>query len=121
MLTLNKANEFGAQWVDAWNSHNLDEIMAHYSADIIFSPPFVRKIEADESGTLRGREALRTYFSNALRKFPELSFRLRSVLVGIETVTLLYDSVNDLLAAETMILDDQAKITRVWAQYDNVE
>jgi hypothetical protein len=50
-----------------------------------------------------------------------LRFHLRAVLVGVDTVTILYDSVNGLLAAETMALDEAGQITRVWAQYDKLE
>jgi hypothetical protein len=30
MLTEKQAREFASHWIDGWNSHNLDAIMAHY-------------------------------------------------------------------------------------------
>jgi hypothetical protein len=70
---------------------------------------------------VRGKAALLEYFSQALARFPSLHFQLRAVLVGIDTVTILYESVNGLLAAETAVLDDSRLITRVWAQYDRFD
>ena len=121
MLATEQANEFARQWITDWNAHDLDRIITHYSDDIVFSSPFVKRIGTSSSGSLCGRAALLEYFSAALAKFPALSFQLRAVLIGIDTVTILYDSVNRLLAAETMELNDMGQITRVWAQYDRFE
>ena len=121
MLATERANEFARQWIAAWNAHNLDLIITHYSDDVVFSSPFVTRLGAGASGSLHGRAALLEYFGAALDKFPALNFRLRAVLIGIDTVTILYDSVNGLLAAETMALSDTGRITRVWAQYDRFE
>lgn len=108
-------------WIRAWNAHNADLIISHYSNDVVFSSPFVTRIGADASGSIRGSSALLEYFRAALAKFQALSFQLRSVFIGIDTITIVYDSVNGLLAAETMALGDTGKITRVWAQYDRFE
>jgi hypothetical protein len=121
MLAIEDANEFAGQWIAGWNAHDLDLIIRHYSDDVIFSSPFVEKIGAGAPGTVHGRAALLKYFRAALDKFPSLSFQLRAVLIGIDTVTILYDSVNGLVAAETMALNDAGQITRVWAQYDRFE
>jgi hypothetical protein len=121
MLTIERAHEFARQWILSWNLHDLDSIVGHYSDEIVFSSPFVERLGAGVSGSLHGRAALSKYFAAALAKFPDLRFHLRAVLVGVDSVTILYDSVNGLLAAETMALDEHGRITRVWAQYDKLE
>jgi len=60
------------------------------------------------------------YFKAALAKYPTLTFRLHAVLCGINSVTLLYESVSGLLAAETMILNQRHQVSCVLAQYDKV-
>src|SRR6478752_2845978 len=114
MLTAAEADEFARRWIEAWNDHDLDRIVAHYTDDVVFSSPFVQKIGASPSGTLRGRDALLAYFKTALDKYPALTFRLRSVFRGIDSVTLLYESVNGWLAAETMMLNGQNQVRRVF-------
>ena len=52
--TLTKATEFAASWVEAWNSHDLDRIAAHYSQDVVFSSPLVRTTGGGTSNSIRG-------------------------------------------------------------------
>jgi len=119
MLTEAEARAFASDWIEAWNTHDLTRILSHYSSDIVFSSAFIAVLGADSSGSVCGREALRAYFMTALSKFPALEFRLRGVFRGVETLTLLYDSVHGRLAAETMVLDSAGQVTRCWAQYDD--
>jgi SnoaL-like domain len=118
MLTAEKASQFAEEWIEAWNSHDLNRILAHYSDDIVFSSPFVGSVGGVATGALSGREALGIYFRAALSKFPTLRFELRTVFHGTDVLTIVYKSVNDLLAAETRVLSDDFQIKRVWAQYD---
>ena len=118
MLTAEIVKQFAQEWIQAWNSHDLDLIVEHYSAEIVFSSPFVASIGTNSAGCVTGREALRAYFKAALDRFPDLQFKLRGVFRGNDALTIVYDSVNSLVAAETMILDDTRQAIRVWAQYD---
>jgi hypothetical protein len=118
MLTAAEGYELAQEWIEAWNDHDLDRIIAHYASDVVFSSPFVQTITASASGALSGRAALRKYFQTALDKYPTLTFRLLDVFRGIDSVTLLYESVNGLLAAETMMLNERNQVSRVLAQYD---
>ena len=118
MLTTGKASQFANEWIEAWNNHALERIVAHYSDDIIFSSPFVASVGGVATCTLRGCEELRVYFKAALTKFPSLHFELRTVFYGTDAMTITYKSVNGLLAAETMVLSDEFLVKRVWAQYD---
>jgi len=118
MLTAGEAHELAHRWIEAWNDHDLERILAHYADDVVFSSPFIQKIGTSPSGTVSGRDALLAYFKAALAKYPMLTFRLHAVFRGIDSVTLLYESVNGLLAAETMILNPRHQVSRVLAQYD---
>ena len=57
MLATERANEFARQWIAAWNAHNLDLVITHYSDDVVFSSPFVARIGAGASGSVHGRAA----------------------------------------------------------------
>jgi ketosteroid isomerase-like protein len=82
MLTKNDANEFADHWVKAWNSHYLDEIMRHYSTDIVLVSRVAAKILNDPSGVVKGKEALRAYFNRGLEMYPNLKFELVEVMWG---------------------------------------
>lgn len=110
--------EFAREWIDAWNSHDIERILAHYDADIVLSSPVaLQRFGGD--GTLRGKSTLRDYFSRGLQAFPDLRFELIEVLWGTETVVVLYrNNHRGTKTAEVMLLNAAGKISRVWANYD---
>jgi len=117
MLTQPQADKLADAWLQAWNSRDLARIMEHYADAIEFRSPFIVKLMDIADGSLHGKPALAAYFAQGLAKFPELHFTLLQVLPGVGSVTLLYRSVNDLLAAEVMEIDAAGKICRVMAHY----
>ncbi len=117
MLDAEAAARFPDEWYAAWNAHDLDEILSHYDDDIVFVSPFVVALNDDPTGTLHGKDALRAYFSRALERFPDLRFQPIATLVGVDSVTLHYVSVQDRLAAEVMTLGPGHKVVSVLAHY----
>jgi ketosteroid isomerase-like protein len=61
MLTKEQVYELVEHWVQAWNSHDLDEIMSHYAEDVVLVSPVVAKILNYPLETVKGKEALRDY------------------------------------------------------------
>ncbi|KAA2244481.1 nuclear transport factor 2 family protein [Chitinophaga agrisoli] len=110
-------NNFAQEWVNAWNNHDLEAIMAHYAEDVIFYSPFIQKLNNDPSGRIQGKEALKAYFTRGLQAFPDLHFELHQVLEGVQSVVLYYTSVNNRLSAEMMVLNEQEKVVEVRAHY----
>lgn len=117
MIDQDKANTIAQRWVAGWNDHNIDDIISHYRDDVVFTSPFVVKLLGDKSGTIHGKDALKSYFLKGLEAYPDLRFELLNVLVGVESFTLYYRSVNDMLAAEVMKLDSDNKIENVVVHY----
>lgn len=117
LLTQGEADRFARQWLESWNSHDLERIMEHYNEQIEFVSPFVVKLLGDPTGTVRGKAALRAYFSKGLAKYPDLTFHLHKVFHGVRSIAVYYESVKDLMAVETMEIDDQGLIAHVLAHY----
>lgn len=117
MISQERAQQIAKEWIDAWNSHDLEAILAHYSEGVEFISPFVASLLGEPGGKLRGKDALRGYFAGALVRFPELRFRLHQVFTGMKSITLYYQSVKGLLAAEVMEFDAEGRIARVLAHY----
>ena len=116
-MTKDHLIHFAADWINAWNAHDLDWILSHYADEIEFTSPFVVKLLGISSGTITGKEQLRDYFSKGLSAYPELHFVLLNVFTGAQSVVLDYRSVKNLRASETMLFDDREKIVRVIAHY----
>ncbi|MBJ6110326.1 nuclear transport factor 2 family protein [Hymenobacter sp. BT523] len=112
-----QATAFAHDWVDSWNAHDLDRIMAHYADELDFRSPLIQQLGADASGTLHTKAALRAYFATGLARYPDLRFDLQQVLPGVQSVVLCYRSINDWPAAEYMELNAQGRVQRVRAHY----
>jgi hypothetical protein len=107
MLTEAEARRFNASWYAAWNRHDLDGIMGHYSDGIEHSSPFIARYNDDaECKPLKGKEAVRDYFGRALQRNPTLHFDPMHVAVGVETVALVYRRMTGEVAVETFRLRD---------------
>ncbi len=117
MISQEQAAAFGREWIDAWNRHDLDAILAHYDDSIVFRSPFVAKLAGEPSGALRGKARLRSYFAEALKKYPDLRFTDVRAYAGVSSVTLAYRSVANLLAAEVMTLNEAGRVIGVDAHY----
>ena len=112
------AREFAQDWVDAWNSHDLERILTHYDDQVLLVSPIALKLLGGD-GTVRGKSALREYFLRGLAAFPDLRFNLIETLWGTETIVLYYiNNVRGSKTAEVMLLNPAGKIRCVWANYD---
>ncbi|MDR2236395.1 MAG: nuclear transport factor 2 family protein [Chryseobacterium sp.] len=110
--------KFAEEWISAWNSHNLDRILSHYSEDIEISTPMIAMATGGKESTLKGKEAVRGYWQKALDKFPDLDFKLIQSTAGVESVALFYQSIMDKYAVEVMFFNEEGKINKMYAHYD---
>jgi hypothetical protein len=117
MITPSEAERFAREWLEAWNRQDLEAILSHYAEDVELTSPFVVQVLGDPSGTIKGKDNLRMYFSMGLSMFPDLQFHLIQVFAGVSSLVLHYRSVDDILAAETMVFNAQGRVARVLAHY----
>ena len=97
------AHAFAKDWEAGWNSHDLDRILSHYRADIVFRSR--KAVPLTGAGEIVGRDALRAYWAAALEKQPDLRFRVQDVFYGHEMLVIAYRNHRAVLAAETLYFD----------------
>jgi ketosteroid isomerase-like protein len=112
------AEQFAADWIDSWNSHDLERVLSHYADDFEMSSPVIRQLVGEQSGMLRGKAAVRTYWRKALELIPDLHFELISVLAGVTSITLCYIGAHGGLAAEVFHFGAEHRVTKAFAHYD---
>jgi len=117
MLEEDQARELAEHWVKAWNSHDLDRIMAHYADDVVLISPVAAKILGDPSGRVSGKTALRAYFARGLEVYPNLRFELLDLMWGLESVVLYYVNQKGSKTGEYMEIGPTGKVTKVVANY----
>jgi ketosteroid isomerase-like protein len=109
--------QFANDWIAAWNSHDLDVIMALYSEDIEVTTPKIRSVAGISADSLKGKEVVRAYWQKALDRVPDLHFELVDVTEGVGCVALYYKSVMGKMAVEMMFLNEEGKVWRMYACY----
>ncbi len=107
---------FAGEWIAAWNSHDLECILSHYTEDFEMSSPLIVQLMGEPSGTLKGKSAIRAYWAKALARIPELHFDLTEVLVGASSVMIRYRGPRG-SSAEVFWFDAENKVCRAAAHY----
>ena len=111
------AHQFAEDWANAWNSHDLNSILAHYEDEITLSSPVALRLLGNS--VVQGKPALREYFQRGLQAYPDLRFDIINVLWGVDTIVLYYqNNVRGSITAEAKQLSRGGKIRVVWANYD---
>jgi ketosteroid isomerase-like protein len=117
MITREFAERFAREWVDAWNRHDLESVLAHYADDFEMSSPYIAAIAGEPSGKLKGKRAVADYWAAALERMPTLRFELRQTLVGVDSVTLYYQGVRG-MAAEVLHFGPGGRVIKAAAHYE---
>jgi hypothetical protein len=117
MVERSFAEIFAKEWIEAWNSHDLNRILDHYDGDFEMSSPNIVLIAGEPSGKLRGKKAVGVYWSKALKMMPDLHFELVQTLVGVESIALYYKGARGRLAAEVFHFGPDNKVVSSFAHY----
>lgn len=115
-MTNEFAQCFAHEWIAAWNSHDLQRILAHYEDDFEMSSPVIPVLVGEPSGKLRGKAAVGAYWAQALRKLPDLHFELVTVLAGVDSVTIYYKGHRG-LCAEVLHFGPAGQVRAAFAHY----
>jgi len=81
---------FSRGWVDAWNAHDVDAVLAHFADDVLFTSPVAARVVPESGGVIRGKAALRRYWTTALGRLPDLHFTVEDVYAGVDTIVITY-------------------------------
>jgi SnoaL-like domain len=117
MIDKKFAEHFARDWIDSWNSHDLERILSHYSDQFEMSSPVIIQVASEPSGTLKGKDAVGAYWAKALSLMPDLRFELVTTLIGVNSITLYYKGARDRLAAEVFHFGPDQKVLRAYAHY----
>ena len=104
-------------WIESWNCHDLDGIMAHYSEDVVFEANTVATRWNRPDGTLRGAAELREHFRRGLDLAPSLHFDLEAVFTAPSGYAALYHRDNGNRVLDVVELNKENKAARVKAFY----
>jgi ketosteroid isomerase-like protein len=101
---------FGREWIAAWNSHDLDRVLALYAEDAEMTSDKIPALGFDPSGTLHGKARLRMYWGKALTLLPNLHFDLIDTYVSPNSIVVFYKNERGAKICEYLRLNAEGKI-----------
>jgi len=117
MITEETAKAFAKEWINAWNSHSIENILEHYENDVEFYSPLIALLNFNNEGVINNKTDLKKYFEIGLNAYPDLFFQFHNCFAGINSVVIYYTSVNERLSAEVFELNNNRKAKRVLCNY----
>jgi hypothetical protein len=99
-----EARAFAERWVTDWNAHDVDALLKHFTDDVVFTSPVAIRVLGGD-GVIRGKDALRTYWSEGIRLIPDLHFEVLAVYVGISTLVINYRNQAGGVVSEVLTFD----------------
>ena len=117
MMDLAWAREFAREWIAAWNAHDLDRILSHYTDDFEMSSPYIVERMHEPAGRLKGKEQIRPYWQAGLDTAPPLRFELVDVFAGVESIAIYYRSIGRKMACEILFFNTARQVVRGIAHY----
>ena len=94
-MTTDDARTFAARWAQAWNSRDIDQVLAHFHDEVVFTSPTALAVTG--TPTVRGKESLRAYWTTALSRLTSLRFTVDRVVWDSDSreLAIIYTSETD--------------------------
>src|SRR6516165_5069986 len=99
-----RATRFAEQWYTAWNAHDLEAVLEHYTDDVEMTSPLVAALVGHADGRIAGKAELREVFAAGLERYPHLPFAPPSLLAGVARPLLHQTRVGGRVAAAPVFL-----------------
>jgi ketosteroid isomerase-like protein len=77
-MTNDDASAYAAEWAEAWNNRDIEQVLGHLHEDVEFTSPTALAVMGVP--TVRGKAALREYWTKALSQITSLRFTLDRVV-----------------------------------------
>jgi ketosteroid isomerase-like protein len=77
-MTRDDAQRFAVRWAQYWNEGDVEKVLAHFGDDTVFTSPTAAEIVG--TAVVRGKDALRAYWTTALQRIGSVHFSVDHVL-----------------------------------------
>jgi hypothetical protein len=78
------------KWVEAFNTRNLEALLALYTDDCEHTSPKLRERHPESQGKVLGKPALHAWWADAFQRLPGLQYELSSITASAERVFIEY-------------------------------
>lgn len=81
MITEAFAENFGNNWINYWNNHDMDKILSLYADDFIIESPKALNVVQESNGIVSGKENVKRYWLAAMQKCRVYNFKCSGYLL----------------------------------------
>jgi hypothetical protein len=99
-----EAEAFVDRWANGWNTHDVEAILTHFTDDVVFTSPIAIQLLGGD-GVIRGKDALRQYWTEGIRRVPDLHFEVLGFYVGVSILVINYRNQKGGLVSEVLSFD----------------
>jgi len=105
-MSLPEPVSFSAAWAAAWNSHDVEAVLSRFHDDVVFTSPTAARVVPASGGVVRGKQALREYWTEGLRQLPDLHFTVERVYAGVSVLVITYRNRGGSPVDEVLVFSD---------------
>jgi len=115
----NQLQQIAIRWFDAFNTNNLEKLLALYDDDAQHFSPKLKIRQPETNGLIIGKEAMRVWWQDAFDRLPTLHYKVTSLTANTDRVFMEYTrqvaGEADMLVAEVLeIKDGKIVFSRVY-------
>ena len=100
-------------WITTWNSGKLDQILDHYTDDIVLHSMAAKRRWNTDGGKLTGKVAIEKHFRKAFEEFPGIKLEFVKLLIGTDGVLLIYKRETGMMTADFVLFNENGKVKEV--------
>jgi hypothetical protein len=75
-ITLSELLTIANKWFDAFNDHNLEQLLSLYDENAQHYSPKLKARQPETKGFIKGKQALHAWWQDALSRLPTLNYEL---------------------------------------------
>jgi len=117
MLERAQAVAVAQEWLDAWNAHDPERVVAHFTDDVVVYSPLAGQLRPGSNGLLQGKNDVLSYYRDGLAASPGLRFSLIEVCTGVDDITIVYRNHRDAVVTEALTLRHDGLVCEVRVSY----
>jgi ketosteroid isomerase-like protein len=107
------------KWFDAFNNHNLEQLLSLYDEDAEHFSPKLKIKKPETNGLVKGKPALYDWWQSAFESIPTLHYRVTSLTADADRVFMEYvrtvENESEMLVAEVLeIKEGKIVFSRVY-------
>lgn len=89
-MTPQDSEKLARAWLDAFNRHDVEALLALYAEDCTHTSPKIRVLHPETAGLLLGKTAMRAWWQGALERIPSLRYEERALTASSDRAVLEY-------------------------------